>query len=121
MSRAGLPTLLGLRIQGEKIVGYLLNPMHPKGGSKAKFLLRFGFTAGQPNILADALVDHYVSAPDVQMIFDAVGSRRIVCEGPIKGVDGREPWIRSVWLIEEDLYGRLLTVIPLPARRNASS
>lgn len=65
MSRAGLPTLLGLRIQGEKIVGYLLNPMHPKGGSKAKFLLRFGFTAGQPNILADALVDHYVSAPDV--------------------------------------------------------
>ena len=100
MSHAGLPALLGLRIQAEKIVGYLLNPTHPKGGSKAKFLLRFGFSADQPNILADALVQHYLSAPDAHMIFDAVGSKRIVCEGPILGVDGRKPWIRAVWLIE---------------------
>ncbi|WP_409565804.1 DUF6883 domain-containing protein [Methylobacterium sp. J-077] len=43
-------------MQGEKIVGYLLDPAHPKGGSKAKFLLHFGFSAAQPDILAEALV-----------------------------------------------------------------
>jgi len=39
VSRASLPALLGLRIQIEKSVGHLLDPAHPKGDSKAKFLL----------------------------------------------------------------------------------
>ncbi|WP_409568376.1 DUF6883 domain-containing protein [Methylobacterium sp. J-072] len=90
---AGTP---GVAHPGREDRRLLAESYAPEGGSKAKFLLRFGFSADQPNILADALVSHYVSAPDTQMIFDAVGSRRIVCEGPIKGVDGREPWIRSV-------------------------
>jgi len=116
VSRQGLPALLGLRVQGEKVVSYLLDPTHPKGGSKAKYLLRFGFTAEEPQLLADALAIHYQAAPDARMMFDEVGSRRVICEGPIQGLDGREPWIRSVWLVEPDMYGRLLTVVPLPGR-----
>lgn len=120
MSRQGLPALLGLRVQGEKVVSYLLDLTHPKGGSKAKYLLRFGFTAEEPQLLADALAIHYQAAPNARIMFDEVGSRRIICEGPIQGLDGREPWIRSVWLVEPDLYGRLLTVVPLPGRGAAS-
>lgn len=116
MSRAELPALLGLRIQGEKIVGYLLDPTHPRGGSKARFLLRFGFSATQPNVFADALVQHYLTAPDTHVMSDTVGSERIICEGPITGSDGREPWIRSVWLVGADLHGRRLTIVPLPGR-----
>lgn len=120
MSRQGLPSLLGLRVQGEKITGYLLDSTHPQGGSKAKYLLQFGFTAEEPQLLADALAIHYQAAQDARMVFDEGGSRRVICEGPIKGLDGREAWIRSVWLVEPDLYGRLLTVVPRPKRGAAS-
>jgi hypothetical protein len=65
VSRQGLPSLLCLRVQGEKIVDYLLDSTHPNGGSKAKYLLRFGFTAEEPQLLADALAIHYQDAPDV--------------------------------------------------------
>ncbi|MCJ2063234.1 hypothetical protein MKK63_10985 [Methylobacterium sp. J-088] len=120
MSRQGLPALIGLRIQGEKVVSYLLDPTHPKGGSKAKYLMRLGFTAEGPKALADALAIQYQNAPDARVVLDEVGSRRIICEGPIVGLNGREAWIRSVWLVEPDLHGRLLTVVPRPKRGAAS-
>lgn len=41
-----------LRIPIEKIVAYLLNPNHPKGGSKARFFLSFGFTREEPGVMA---------------------------------------------------------------------
>lgn len=116
MSRQGLPALRGLRIQGEKIVRYLLDPTHPRGRSKAKYLLAFGFTADAPQLLADALADHFTDAPDARDLLDEFGARRIICEGPIKGADGREPWIRSIWIFEPDHYARLITVVPLPGR-----
>lgn len=64
-------------------------------------------------MLADAWAQHDLSAPETRMVFDAIGSHRIICEGPIVGIDGREPWIRSVWLVEPDLHGRLQTIVPL--------
>jgi len=39
-----------------KIVGYLLNPAHPAGGSKAAFFIRFGFSAADWSRLAEALL-----------------------------------------------------------------
>jgi hypothetical protein len=41
-----------------KFAGYLLNPAHPAGGSKAHFFLRFGFSAAGWRELAAALVRH---------------------------------------------------------------
>lgn len=99
-----------------KLIDYLLNPGHPKGGSKARFLIGLGFTASHPTILASALADHFPHAPHARTVFDDAGSRRIVCEGPIRGVDGREPWIRSVWVVDPDLHARLLTIVPKPRK-----
>jgi hypothetical protein len=42
----------------QKITGYLLNPAHPAGGSKASFFLRFGFTKANWRRLAEALLRH---------------------------------------------------------------
>lgn len=115
--RRDRPTLLGLHVGREKLVGYLLDPTHPKGRSKAIFLLRFGFSASDPAVLADALVDHFGRAPDIHSTTDAFGATRIVCEGPLRGPDGREPTIRSVWVLEPDRFARLLTIIPKPRPR----
>ena len=41
-----------------KITLYLLNTQHPKGHSKAKFFMQFGFFVAQWKQLADALFDH---------------------------------------------------------------
>ncbi len=43
-----------LRIPNDKIVFYLLNVDHPKGGPKARFFLSFGFDPTKPGIMADA-------------------------------------------------------------------
>ena len=112
--RGDIPALLGLHVGREKVVDYLLDPTHPKGGSKAAFLLRFGFTASRPDVLSDALVEHFLAAPLASTVTDTFGATRIVCEGLIQGPDGRWPTIRSIWVIEEDAYARLLTIIPRP-------
>ena len=97
-----------------KLVDYLLNPDHPKGGSKAEFPVGLGFNASHPSVLASALTDHFIPAPHARTVFDDIGSRRVVCEGPLRGVDGREPWIRSVWVVDLDPNARLLTIVPKP-------
>ncbi|MDP4022733.1 hypothetical protein Q8W71_08870 [Methylobacterium sp. NEAU 140] len=76
--------------------------------------MRFGFAASQPERLADALSRHFAEAPHTRTTIDAVGATRIICEGPLHGLDGRAPTIRSVWLIEPDRYARLLTIVPRP-------
>ncbi|MER2267834.1 DUF6883 domain-containing protein [Methylobacterium oxalidis] len=43
---------------GGKITAYLLNPDHPRGGSKAKFFLGLGFTAARVGEFADAIFAH---------------------------------------------------------------
>jgi hypothetical protein len=94
---------------------------HPKGASKATFLMRFGFDRARPEVLSDALVEHFLAAPIASTTTDAFGAKRIVCEGPIRGPDGRWPTIRSVWVIEEDQYARLLTLIPRPGAKARSA
>jgi hypothetical protein len=40
-----LPNALEAAIEDTKLAGYLLNPDHPRGRSKANYFLRFGYTA----------------------------------------------------------------------------
>lgn len=44
-------------VERPKIVGYLLNPAHADGASKAKYLVAFGCTADFAERLADDLVN----------------------------------------------------------------
>ena len=42
-----LPNPDDVEISEEKITGYLLNPLHPDGASKARFFAALGFSAGK--------------------------------------------------------------------------
>ena len=44
-----------------------------------------------PEVLSDALVEHFLAAPVASTTTDAFGARRIVCEGPIRGPDDGLP------------------------------
>ena len=98
-----------------KIENYLLNPGHPIGGGKAGFFLRFGFSRGRWNLLADALRQHALANPVADLVSDADGTTYLV-EGSLQTPSGRSPRLRSVWLVETGkLAPRFITAYPLPA------
>ena len=53
-----LPSYEEAVVPKEKITLYLLNAQHPKGGGKAIFFMRFGFSSERWEQLANALLTH---------------------------------------------------------------
>ena len=99
----------------DKIEHYLLNPGHPIGGSKAVFFQRFGFSREQSRVLADALRQHARANPVADSVSDVDGTTYLV-EGPLETPSGRQPRLRTVWLVETgQLAPRFITAYPLPA------
>ena len=97
-----------------KITHYLLNSAHPAGGSKARFFLRFGFTAAEWQKLAIALLRH-AREHEVAETEQTPHGQRYVVDGKIITPDGTSLNIRSAWYI--DVAGgapRFVTAHPLP-------
>ena len=100
-------------VQPEKIAGYLLNPTHRYGASKAQFFMAFGFRAESAEQLRSALLEHARANEVVRMRETGFGQRYEV-HGGLNCPDGRRPLVRSVWQIEEgDIAPRLITAYPL--------
>jgi hypothetical protein len=70
-----------------KITHYLLNPAHIAGGSKARFFLRFGFTASEWRLLAEALIRH-ARENEVAAMHETLHGTRYVVEGLLEAPDG---------------------------------
>lgn len=79
-----------------KITNYLL-----KNPGKAKFFLRFGFTLPRWQVLRDALLQHVVTLEYVKAVILDDGVKYVV-EGALQSPDGRNPQVRSVWMIDGD-------------------
>lgn len=103
---------LELVIPQEKLTGYLLNPQHPVGRSKAAFFLALGFTQEDPEALGEALRAQARSAQVVERV-PAWGGEKLICTGPLQTPSGQAPWIVSVWYIEKgSRAARLVTAYP---------
>lgn len=100
-------------VERGKVVDYLLAFDHPEGSSKAVFFSRFGFKVQEWRVLAEALTEH---ARRTQVI-DATESRygrKYVIEGPMACPNGREPIVRSVWIIDSGVdFPRLVSAYPV--------
>lgn len=114
---SGSPLPENLVIPGDKIARYLLNPDHPQGGSKARFFLGFGFSVERTTEFADALFFQGMAASVWTVIPGVAGRRVIACIGPIWTPSGRNPCIRTVWQVDLDEVGRLVTAHPDRDRR----
>jgi hypothetical protein len=108
-----LPHSDHLRVERKKIVEYLLCASHPDGASKARFFSRFGFTAEQWAVLAEALKRQGRGHVVVSSVESKHGTRYIV-EGKVNAPDGRAPNIRTVWLLSKRSKSpRLITAYPV--------
>ena len=96
-------------VEEQKVIGYLLNPAHRSGASKAHFFLQFGFRLDAWGTLADALREHGRHCEVSGERETGFGPRYDV-NGPLKTPDGRNPQVRTVWQIDHDhVAPRLIT------------
>jgi hypothetical protein len=111
-----LPNADAAIVPKEKLVGYLLSSAHNTGRAKAAFLRRFGFVPDAWEVLASALRQH-AEAHDVASAESTVFGTRYTIEGELLSPDGRDPWMRTVWFVEEGATApRLVTAYPTTRR-----
>ena len=110
-----LPHAVLAVVQQDKIVGYLLNPAHRFGASKARFYAGAGFRIEAWEQLAQALLDHG-RMHDVVRTRDTGFGKRYEVEGKLDCPDGRRRLVRTVWQMDDqEIAPRLITAYPLKA------
>jgi len=108
-----LPQADRIRVDRSKITEYLLNLSHPDGAGKARFFFRFGFSVNDPDVLVNALRKHGSDNAVSRMVETHFGWRYTV-DGVLETPDGRNPMIRTVWIMEEEGDApRLITAYPV--------
>src|SRR2546421_9714777 len=99
MNRMRVPDADIAIVSQQKIVGYLLNPLHPDGAGKAQFFDALGFRADQWTVLADALRSVIARSQATSRVDSAHGAKYIV-DGTIDTPCGRAVRIRTVWIVD---------------------
>ncbi len=108
-----LPNASRAVIDESKVVRYLLSALHPDGRSKATFFASFGFRLQRWDALAQALRDHGNNGEVAVATRSDYGARYTV-DGIIETPDGRDPRVRTVWIVDrEGDAPRLVTAYPL--------
>jgi hypothetical protein len=108
-----LPNAETALVEDLKLLGYLLNPKHPHGAHKARYLGRFGFSAKELEVARQALLEHGKSHEVARVSQTGFGPRYAV-EGILKTPDGRNPYVRTVWQMDKgEVAPRLITAYPL--------
>lgn len=87
-----------------EITGYLLNPEHREGRSKAIFFSKFGFALRNSNEFEQALEQLACDSWIVQVEQRPPFGTRVTTEGNLRTPDGRNPMVRVGWFYEGDIY-----------------
>ena len=102
-----------VHIAREKITCYLLNHNHPDGGSKARFFSGFGFDVECWETFADSLRVHGMTQGVIGISEGHWGTTYVI-DGEIGTPDGRNPRVRTVWIVSERSdIPRLVTAFPM--------
>lgn len=99
-------------VSQEKIVGYLLNPLHPDGAGKAQFFAALGFRVEHWEVLAGALRD-LIAGSEVKSRVDSVHGAKYIIDGAMNTPSGSTVHVRTVWIIDAGESAlRLVTAYP---------
>ena len=102
-------------VDREKIVDYLLNPVHRYGASKARFFARLGFQLEAWEVLAAALREHG-QQNEVSKTKETGFGPRYEVDGELAAPDARRPRGRAVWQLDVgEIAPRFITAYPLEA------
>lgn len=112
MSDMRIPNADTAIIEEQKLVDYLLNPDHRRGGSKAALLLQFGYTpADWQQLASDLRRDHLTR--DAAVTRASPYGERYEVRAPLLTPSGRPLTVRSVWQIDTGATSpRLITLYP---------
>ncbi len=112
-NRVKLPNAENAVVDDAKLATYLLNHDHPQGTHKARYLGRFGFTRDDLPLARSALLKHGRSHEVARVAQTGFGPRYAV-EGILETPDGRNPFVRTVWPMDDgEVAPRLITAYPL--------
>jgi hypothetical protein len=104
-----LPGLAAIQVDDVKVRDYLLNPHNPQNGGKSGLFTRLGFSRERWAELAQALRQHPVVNDVVSTVESSHGVKYVV-ECALHTPDGRNPCLRSVWIMQPGRAGpRLVT------------
>jgi hypothetical protein len=107
-----LPNTEGAIISAEKLRNYLLNPMHRRGGSKARLLIALGYSADEWQRLETAIREQHLVAEIVEATATDYGMSYAIV-APLNTPSGRTVVFRSVWHIDTGSdRPRLITMYP---------
>lgn len=96
-----------------KLEDYLLSETHPTGSAKAHYFRSLGFTLGNAEDFAQALLQLGRSGEVTEEIPTRHG-RKYVVEGELAGPGGERGRVRAVWIVESGEKGpRLVTAYPI--------
>jgi len=96
-----------------KLTDDLLNPTHPRGAAKARFLAGFGFALERLDEARQAFLRHARQNEMSASQLNRFGTIFEI-EGPLPSPDGRNPRVRLVWMIDQGQSApRLITMVPL--------
>lgn len=106
-----LPHQNSVIVEERKIVEYLL--AYEDDSGKARFFTSVGFTTARWRYFAAILIQH-AAENDVAYTEQTGYGVKYIIEGTISTPNGRNPQIRSVWIVEHDKQvPRLVTAYPL--------
>ena len=96
----------------EKVTEYLLNPLHPVGGPKARWLYALGYRLESPEQLTNDLLTivRQSDAFTVQANFFGV---KYAVRGSLVTPSGRVARVLTIWMIKNDTsFPRLVSAFP---------
>jgi hypothetical protein len=94
-----LPNHFRATVAVEKLTSYLLDEAHPDGGSKARFLKRFGYDLNNWPVLSEALLEAAHTGA-VSEIRTTVFCTKYTIRARLRTPDGRNPIVVTVWKID---------------------
>jgi hypothetical protein len=96
-----------------KVVNYLLSPTHFYGKTKEGFFTRFGFSLDEWEVFANSL-KRFVQTTEMVREENSPFGKRFVVEGNLETPDGRNPFVRTIWFIEnEEVIPHFVTAYPI--------
>ena len=99
-------------IEPLKLTDYLLNPEHKRGGTKAKLLIKCGYSQENWQQLETDIRSCHLPV-DVDIIKETAYGIRYEISAELSTPMGRQLIVRTVWQIDTGTdFARLITLIP---------
>jgi len=99
-------------IASEKLMKYLLNTSHKRGGTKARLLARFGYSADNWQQLEADIRLYHIGA-DVATVRRTLYGTRYEIRAVLHTPSGRRLMAKTIWQVDDGTdFPRLITLIP---------